>query len=108
MQDKPSVIDGIPGLVWSAGPDGLFTYINQRWREYTGVDLDQVSGTGWYTVVHPEDLPDLLDRWRACGPPASLVKSRRVFGASMAHTTASSFACVPGTTAPAAWSDGMA
>jgi PAS domain-containing protein len=46
MQNEPSVIDGNPGLVWSAGPDGVFTYVNQHWREYTGVDLDQVSGTG--------------------------------------------------------------
>jgi PAS domain S-box-containing protein len=85
MQDKPSVIDGIPGLVWSAGPDGAFTYINQRWREYTGVDLDQLRGTGWYTVVHPEDLPDLLERWRAVlasGEPREIeARLRRFDGA---------------------------
>jgi PAS domain S-box-containing protein len=32
-------IDTIPGLVWSALPDGRIDYLNQRWREYTGLSL---------------------------------------------------------------------
>jgi PAS domain S-box-containing protein len=65
MQEELSVIDAIPGLAWSADPAGAFQYLNQRWCEYTGLGVDQISGHGWQAVVHPEDLPDLLERWRA-------------------------------------------
>ena len=37
-------IDAIPGLVWSAFPDGHIDFLNQRWREYTGLTLEEASG----------------------------------------------------------------
>jgi PAS domain-containing protein len=35
-----SVIDAIPGFVWSALPDGEVEFCNQRWLDYTGMSLD--------------------------------------------------------------------
>src|SRR5215813_12571932 len=59
------IVDGLPGLVWTALPDGCFDFVNQRWHEYTGLSLDETQGDGWQTAIHPEDLPDLLERWRS-------------------------------------------
>ncbi|MER9547125.1 PAS domain-containing protein, partial [Mesorhizobium sp. M0437] len=53
-------VDELPGLLWTAAPDGQFDFLNQRWREYTGVALAEFHGRGWQTLVHPEDLPRLL------------------------------------------------
>src|SRR5579862_9777788 len=33
-------VDTIPGLVWSALPDGYIDFLNQRWLEYTGLTLE--------------------------------------------------------------------
>src|SRR4051812_38616402 len=44
-------IDRIPGLVWSALPDGNIDFLNQRWLEYTGLTLEQASGWGWQAAV---------------------------------------------------------
>ena len=30
------VVDTIPTLAWSAGPDGSAEFFNQRWLDYTG------------------------------------------------------------------------
>lgn len=38
------VIDTIPSLVWSAQADGYIDFLNQRWREYTGLTLAEASG----------------------------------------------------------------
>ena len=57
-------VDTIPGLVWSAQPDGHFDFMNQRWLEYTGLSLNQAVGAGWETAIHPDDLPRLLEHWR--------------------------------------------
>ncbi len=58
-------IDTIPGLVWSARPDGDLDFLNQRWCEYTGLSLEQACGTGWEAAVHPDDLPPLSAYWRS-------------------------------------------
>jgi PAS domain S-box-containing protein len=58
-------VDTIPGLVWTCLPDGYVDFLNQRWREYTGLTLEEASGWGWQAAVHPDDLPRLVDYWRS-------------------------------------------
>jgi PAS domain S-box-containing protein len=60
-----AVVDALPGLVWTAFPDGQIDYLNQRWSDYTGLGVEESCGRGWQASVHPEDLPRLLARWRA-------------------------------------------
>jgi PAS domain S-box-containing protein len=59
------VVDVLPGLVWSALPDGRVELLNRRWREYTGLDLGQSSDVDWQAAIHPEDLPQWLERWQS-------------------------------------------
>ena len=75
-------IDTIPGLVWTARPDGHIDFLNQRWLEYTGLTLEQATGCGWEVAVHPEDLPDLVAYWRsvlAAGMPGETEARLRRF-----------------------------
>jgi PAS domain S-box-containing protein len=58
-------IDTIPGLVWSALPDGSAEFLNQRWLEYTGLSLKEGLDWGGKVAVHPEDLARFMDEWRA-------------------------------------------
>jgi PAS domain S-box-containing protein len=60
------LIDALPGLVWTALPDGRVELINRRWCEYTGLALHQTIDFGWYCAVHVEDLPRALEHWRSC------------------------------------------
>ena len=53
------LIDALPGLVWTALPDGRAEHLNGRWCEYTGLQRDQAVGLGWQRAIHPEDLPQL-------------------------------------------------
>src|SRR5262249_2418927 len=59
------IIDTIPGLVWSALPDGSAEFLNQRWLEYTGLSLKEGLDWGGRVAVHPEDLSRFTDEWRA-------------------------------------------
>jgi PAS domain S-box-containing protein len=58
------VVDTIPTLVWSAGPDGSADFFNQRWMDYTGLSGEQSLGSGWEVAIHPEDLPRILETFR--------------------------------------------
>ncbi|TDU66116.1 PAS domain S-box-containing protein [Prosthecobacter fusiformis] len=65
-------IDTIPGLVWSAQPDGHIDFLNQRWRDYTGMTLAEACGWGWQAAIPPEDLAGLMEYWKgvlASGAP---------------------------------------
>jgi PAS domain S-box-containing protein len=58
------VIDALPALVWSKSPDGSADFLNQRFREYTGLSVEEGLGWGWIkNAFHPEDR--LEEEWRA-------------------------------------------
>ncbi len=59
------VVDALPGLVWTALPDGQIDFLNQYWREFTGQCIDEASGRGWLAAVHPDDVPELNERWQS-------------------------------------------
>ena len=78
------VIDTLPALVWSKLPDGSADFLNQRFREYTGLSVEEGLGWGWLrNAVHPEDR--LEEEWRAAfaaGQPFEKeVRLRRADGA---------------------------
>src|SRR6266851_3061585 len=80
--DLSRVVDALPGLVWTAIPDGHVDFLNQRWCEYTGLRIDEAYGRGWQAAIHPEDLPELLERWRsilASGEPGEMEARLRRF-----------------------------
>jgi PAS domain S-box-containing protein len=60
-----TVIDAIPGFVWSALPDGDVEFCNQRWLDYTGMSLDEVRGGELAVAMHPQDKSDFMEKWRA-------------------------------------------
>ncbi|QIG95959.1 PAS domain-containing protein [Bradyrhizobium sp. 6(2017)] len=52
------IIDTVPGLFWSAGPDGEPTHVSQRLLDYSGMRLEDFKHGGWEAFVHPADLPE--------------------------------------------------
>src|ERR1700687_4268661 len=64
VQDIRLVVDTIPTLGWSAGPDGSADFFNQRWLDYTGLSAKQALGWGWEAAIHPDDLPRILETFR--------------------------------------------
>jgi PAS domain S-box-containing protein len=65
VRDIRLVVDTIPTLAWSAGPDGSADFFNQRWLDYTGLSSKQALGSGWQVAIHPDDLPRILESFRA-------------------------------------------
>ena len=63
--DASRALNALPGLVWTAFPDGQIDFVNQRFCEYTGLSLTEASGTGWQTAIHAEDQSKLVEHWRS-------------------------------------------
>ena len=64
MPELWSKLDSIPCLAWRARPGGFAEYLNMRWRDFTGLTLEQAVGWQWQAAIHPEDLPGLNRAWR--------------------------------------------
>ncbi len=58
------VIEAMPQMVWTAGPDGAVDYMNVRWREYTGLRDEELLGWAWQTALHPDDRERCARTWR--------------------------------------------
>jgi PAS domain S-box-containing protein len=78
------VIETIPAIAWSAMPNGSNVFANSRWTQYTGLPVEQTTGSGWAATIHPIDLPRHLETWRsslATGEPFEVeVRMRRADG----------------------------
>jgi PAS domain S-box-containing protein len=58
-----SLADLIPGIVWTSRPDGWIDFANQFWFNFTGLTMEQTTGSGWAAAVHPDDLPRVSELW---------------------------------------------
>jgi PAS domain S-box-containing protein len=58
-----TVIDAIPGLVWSALPDGKLEFCSQGWLDYTGMSLEEVRGKEFASLIHDEEKSDFVEKW---------------------------------------------
>ena len=63
--DFGRLMDSLPGLVWTASPDGRAEYVGKGWLDYTGLSFDDAVGVGWTAALHPEDAPRVLAEWAA-------------------------------------------
>jgi PAS domain S-box-containing protein len=52
------IIDTVPSLLWSAGPDGEPTHVSQRLLDYSGMRLEEFQRGGWEAFVHPADFAE--------------------------------------------------
>ena len=58
------IIDTIPALAWSTGPDGGADFFSQHYLDFVGLSAEQASGWGWTAAVHPDDLNGLAATWQ--------------------------------------------
>lgn len=58
------IINTIPALVWSARSDGYADFFNQHYQDYVGLSLEQVRGSGWTELIHPDDRDGIARAWQ--------------------------------------------
>ncbi|MCU7496561.1 MAG: PAS domain S-box protein [Ignavibacteria bacterium] len=67
--------DSLPQMVWSTDPDGNTDYINQRFKEYTGLPEEECFGRKWASIVHPADRQTAAEAWGRCLQQGSVFES---------------------------------
>ncbi|HSP45988.1 MAG TPA: PAS domain S-box protein, partial [Chthoniobacterales bacterium] len=59
-----NMADNIPQVIWTNDGEGTANYFNKRWFDYSGLSQEESYGRGWEAIVHPEDAPASIERWR--------------------------------------------
>ena len=57
--------DAMPQIVWTARPDGVLDYVNQRWYEYIQQSEAEAPPADWHVRVHPDDIANAIEVWTA-------------------------------------------
>jgi PAS domain S-box-containing protein len=63
-RELQATIDTIPALAARHRADGTIDFVNQNWRNYTGLSQGEWKGRG-SVVTHPDDLARVDDAWLA-------------------------------------------
>ncbi len=58
--------NSMPQFVWTARPDGVIDYHNERWYNFTGIDRSLGGDSDWISVAHPDDGRRINQVWRHC------------------------------------------
>ena len=53
----------IPVQIWTSLPDGQLDYVTDQTAAYFGFTAEQLLRDGWQNVVHPDDLPLVIEKW---------------------------------------------
>ncbi len=70
------IIDAIPAIIWRKLPDGSADFLNQHFREYTGLSLEDGLGWAWMNAFHPDER--LMEEWRAALAAGNPLRRKRV------------------------------
>jgi PAS domain S-box-containing protein len=58
------VIEAIPTMVFTTSPDGSSAWANGQWVAYTGLSVEDTSGAGWQSTLHPDDVDEHVTKWQ--------------------------------------------
>jgi PAS domain S-box-containing protein len=79
----------MPNQVWSATPDGELDWINDQVFIYSGLEFEDLAGSKWARIVHPEDIDAATVKWAEALSSSTLYETefrlRRADGAYRWH-----------------------
>jgi PAS domain S-box-containing protein len=61
--DYRSLASALPQLIWALDAKGRVEFLSEQWADYTGVPIDVLTSMDRTTLIHPDDVPGVLERW---------------------------------------------
>jgi PAS domain S-box-containing protein len=58
-------LDALPIVAYMARPDGSLSYLSRGWTALTGHGVDEILGSGYQTVVRPDQIERFAAAWEA-------------------------------------------
>ncbi|MCC6364791.1 MAG: PAS domain S-box protein [Bryobacterales bacterium] len=61
-----ALVRNAPVGIFLTDPRGNVLFLNERWRQMTGLSQEEAKGTRWERALHPEDRTRVLKEWIHC------------------------------------------
>lgn len=52
----------VPSMIYETDALGNNTFSSEQWQRFSGLTPEQIAGSGWRQIVHPDDLPSALQQ----------------------------------------------
>ncbi|WP_240432022.1 PAS domain S-box protein [Pedobacter chitinilyticus] len=72
LKELAFLANAVPIVMWTATPDGMLDFINQRWLDQSAMPIQSSLGDKWTATMHPDDVARTLKTWQkslATGEP---------------------------------------
>jgi PAS domain S-box-containing protein len=53
----------MPDKIFTANADGFTTFYNQNWLDFSGRTQEELTGFGWKSMMHPDEIADVEKCW---------------------------------------------
>jgi formate hydrogenlyase transcriptional activator len=63
-QELWTILETIPAVVWTAGPEGALEFVTESWFQRMRHTADQILGWKWTSIIHPDDRDRIVEQWR--------------------------------------------
>ncbi|WP_276134203.1 chemotaxis protein CheB [Polluticoccus soli] len=64
INQRKFLAEAMPLIVWTAGPTGKISFLNQHFSTYTGLPVQAGREWGWMDFVHGNHLKNLKTTWK--------------------------------------------
>ncbi|WP_165733856.1 ATP-binding protein [Polaribacter sp. 20A6] len=59
-----SLTSNAPVAIFNTDKLGAFTYVNEEWTKYSGINLAEACGFGWQKAIYPDDRDRVTKEWQ--------------------------------------------
>ncbi len=60
-----TMAEAVPEIIWTADPNGMDDFFNQKCFDYTGLTFEQLRGASWQAIIHADDVDDCVSKWKS-------------------------------------------
>jgi PAS domain S-box-containing protein len=55
-----TIADSCPSMMWATDANGSIQFLNRACRLFSGMNCDEVDGSKWQLLIHPDDAPEYV------------------------------------------------
>ncbi|MEO6135742.1 MAG: PAS domain-containing sensor histidine kinase [Ginsengibacter sp.] len=65
-ENLKTILESLPQITSTSSADGTNIYFNKFFFNYSGLSREEASSTGWNSILHPDEIRDVLAEWENC------------------------------------------
>ncbi len=59
-----TLAEALPGMLFITTAEGGNSYVNETFAAFSGLPKEELLGTGWTSILHPDDVRTAWDAWQ--------------------------------------------